>query len=146
MLLIAALAGGLVLQLALPVRTALPDDTTLAPRRLRTPAPTMIPPYAAILQSPIFAPDRRSEDHASVQALQLIGVAANGRSTANAIVVTPDGASHVLKAGDSIDGWRLVAVSIGHATFDGPSGRADLPVTASIPSPGAAEAKSAVTP
>ncbi len=147
MLLILILTGGMVLQAALPIRTALPEDNGVAPRRLRSPLPTTVPAYGAILQAPIFAPDRRPEGQAPAQSLQLIGIAANGRSTGSAIVLTQDGASHVLKAGDSVDGWRLVAVSSGHAIFDGAAGRAVLSVTVpSVPNPGPAVAKTPVTP
>ncbi len=146
MLLALTLIGGIALQAALPVRTALPEDNALAPRRLRMPVPTLVPAYGAILQAPIFAPDRRPEGQAQVQNLQLIGVAANGRS-ASAIVLTPDGASHVIQFGDTLEGWRLVAVSADHASFYGPAGRATLPVTApSPPSSGPTPAKPPVTP
>jgi hypothetical protein len=148
-LLILALTGGIVLQAALPTRTALPEDSGLAPRRVRTPAPAMIPAYGAILQTPLFAPDRRPEGQAAVQGLQLIGVAAYGRSAASAIVRTTDGADHVLKAGETLQGWRLVAVSSARAAFDGAAGRVSLPVTAPTaptPSPGSAMASPSVAP
>lgn len=145
-LLILALMGGIALQAALPIHTPLPDDPALAPRRLRTPVPAMVPAYEAIVRAPIFAPDRGPEGQVAAQTLQLIGVAAYGRSAGSAIVRTVDGASHVLKTGDSLQGWRLIAVSGDHAMFDGPVSRTSLAVSAG-PSPGAASAvKPPVTP
>ncbi len=149
MLLALALVGGIVLQATLPIHTALPEDSALAPRRPRTPVPAMVPAYGATLEAPIFAPDRKPEGQAASEGLQVIGAAANGRSAASAIVRTADGANHVLRSGETLQGWRLVAVSGAQAIFEGPGGRMSLSVTApSAPSssPAAAAASPPVTP
>lgn len=119
----------MALQLALPARTTLPADAALAPRRLPMPAPPMIPEYRAILQAPIFAPNRAPGEGGGgaggLQGLQLIGIAAAGRS-ASIIVRGQDGSTHVLRPGDSLQGWRLIAVAPDRAVFSGPVGRVSL--------------------
>ena len=137
----AALAGIIGLQIAIPPHTDLPDGSALAPRRLRNPVPVPIPDYAAIRNVPVFTPDRRpgSGPGASVQNLQLVGVAVFGRSVASAVLRSADGATHIVRKGESLQGWNLVSVTVDQAEFSGPAGRLRLVVNtaaaASAPSP-----------
>ena len=127
------LLGGLAAQLALPGRTELPADSAVAPRRSRAPVATPVPEYPAILRTPIFAPDRAPGETSGAAGttlathVQVLGVAVGGRS-ASAVVRDPAGASHVLRPGQSVHGWRLVLVTPRGAVFAGPGGRVAIPV------------------
>lgn len=135
---------GAVAQFALPSGTELPQDSSLAPRRPRTPLAAMVPDYPAILRAPIFAPDRAPGEApvlaagpAGVSAsapIQLLGVAASGRA-ASAIVRGADGTTRVLAPGESAQGWRLISVEPNAATFLGPAGRVHVPVGGSSAPP-----------
>jgi hypothetical protein len=104
-------------QLMLPAAAPPAEPPGLAPRRER---PTVVPPvleYAAVLASPIFAPDRRpgaSTAGSERSGGSLAGYAAlggvAGRGVASAVVSAPGGAIKSLRAGEDIDGWRLVGV------------------------------------
>jgi hypothetical protein len=113
----------LALQLALPYRTALPVDSALAPRRARPAPETPLPTYSALLQSPIFAPDRSpggaTGDKAgpgSLDQLVVVGIAV-GHGAAAAVVKAGEGKSQTLRPGQEIAGWRLVGVDASHLTF-----------------------------
>jgi hypothetical protein len=129
MALAAVLIGGLALQVLAPARTLPPADGGLAPRHLRMPIAVPAPDYPGILRAPIFAPDRRPGAPVAVsQGLHLIGVASSGRQSQTAIVKGLDGAAHLLRLGESLQGWRLVSVSGDRATFEGPGGTMRLDV------------------
>ena len=110
----------------------------------------MVPPdpeYAAILASPIFAPDRRpgpSEGSSegggsgSLSGYAAIGAVA-GRDVATALVTEPGGAIKTLGRGDELNGWRLVGVDRTHVYFERNGVRHTLVVGAppeSAPPPG----------
>ena len=88
----------------------------------------MIPPvpeYAAILASPIFAPDRNpaSSGEASENGCgSLAGYAAigtvAGRDVATAVITIPGGGIKTLSRGDEVEGWRLVGVDRTSAVFE----------------------------
>jgi len=82
--------------------TAPPFDTD------RTPGTAPPPPPAAAAAPPPPPPP----------APRLVGVAAGGRSRAVALVRGADGETKVLSRGQSIDGWRLVAIGRQEAAFE----------------------------
>jgi hypothetical protein len=113
----------LVLQLVLPYRTALPVDSALAPRRARPVVEALLPTYSALLQSPIFAPDRSpggagagSAGPASLDGLVVVGIAIRPGS-ASALVKAGEGPVAKLRPGQEIAGWRLVGVDPSHLSF-----------------------------
>jgi hypothetical protein len=112
----------LALQLALPFKTALPVDSSLAPRRARPVVETALPTYSALMQSPIFAPDRSpnggggAAGPVSLDGLEVLGIAVRPGS-ASAIVKAGESPSQVLKPGQEIAGWRLVGVDASHLSF-----------------------------
>lgn len=146
-----ALIGALGLQFAATATASSwpPAESAVAPRRLRMPMPAQIPDYAAVLHTPIFAPDRRAgDDGGSVQGLQLIGVAASGRGAGSAILRVADGTTHVIGRGESLQGLRLIAVGADRAVFAGATGQLRLVLGAPVAAPAtsAAGASAPVTP
>jgi hypothetical protein len=119
-----ALLLTLALQIALPLRTPLPIDSALAPRRARPPAETPLPTYSALLQNPLFAPDRSpggtsvagAKGPGSLDQLTVVGIAMR-RGAATVIVKGTDGTSQVLKPGEEIAGWRLSGVAPTYLVF-----------------------------
>lgn len=114
----------LALQIALPYRTPLPIDSGLAPRRARPPVESPLPTYSALLQNPLFAPDRSpggtsikgAKGPGSLDQLTVVGIAMR-RGAATAIVKGSDGTSQVLKPGEEIAGWRLSGVAPTYLVF-----------------------------
>jgi hypothetical protein len=120
-----ALVLALGLQIILPYREAAPETDGLA---IRHPRPIVIPPLPespAILQAPIFAPDRRpgeagaltSAGGGSLAGYAALG-AASGHGVGTAVISGPGGAVKTLRLGDQIDGWRLAIVSASRLTFE----------------------------
>lgn len=114
----------LALQLALPYRTPLPADQSLAPRRPRPMAVAQLPTYSTLLQQPIFAPDRTpggtgvkggANASGSLDDVTVAGIAI-ARGSATAVVRTSAG-SQTLKPGESLEGWRLVGMDTKHLSF-----------------------------
>lgn len=112
-----------VLQLVLPYRSAMPLDSALAPRRARPVVETPLPTYSALLQSPIFAPDRAARGGeagpagpASLDGLVVVGIAVRP-GVASALVKSGDGPVTKLRPGQEIAGWRLVGVDPSHLSF-----------------------------
>ena len=114
----------LALQLALPYRTPLPGETTLAPRRPRPMTVQPLPTYTQLLEAPIFAPDRApggaggvpgKAANGSLDDVTVVGIAIS-RGRATAVVRTPGG-SQTLKPGESLEGWRLVGMDGSHLSF-----------------------------
>jgi hypothetical protein len=144
------------LQLMLPPAAPPSEPPGLAARRQR---PVMVPPvpeYAAILASPIFAPDRRpgaagtaSEGGGSLNGYAAIGVVA-GRAFASAVVTLPGGGIKTLRLGDEVEGWRLVGVDRTQVSFERNGLRHVLvvgaPPEASPPQEENAETPGAATP
>jgi hypothetical protein len=121
----AALVALAMIQLALPLGSAPPEANGLAARRPRLVTIPPAPDGAAILAAPVFAPDRRPALAAagggaggSLDAYAVLGVAV-GRNSASVVLSSPgDPAQTVLKRGESVKGWRLVAVSPAKVTFE----------------------------
>jgi hypothetical protein len=117
----------LIVQLLLPPSAPPSEPPGLAPRRQR---PIMVPPvqeYAAILASPIFAPDRRpaSADNPSgdgAGSASLAGYAAiggvGGRDVATAVVTLPGGGVKNLRRGETVEGWKMIGVDRTHVYFE----------------------------
>ncbi len=144
-------------QLMLPPAAPPSEPPGLAPRRQR---PVMVPPvaeYAAILASPIFAPDRRpgaagngpDGGSGSLNGYAAIGAVA-GRAVASAVVAVPGGGIKTLRLGDEVEGWRLVGVDRTQVAFERNGMRHVLvvgaPPEASPPQGGNAETPGAETP
>jgi len=139
-------------QLMLPPAAPPSEPPGLAPRRQR---PVTVPPvleYAAILASPIFAPDRRpgpsgngSEGGGgSLAGYAAIGAVA-GRGVASAVVTVPGGGIKTLRLGDEMDGWRLAGVDRNRVYFEHNGVRQVLVVGAPPEAP-ASQAGNAETP
>jgi hypothetical protein len=88
----------------------------------------MVPPvqeYAAILASPIFAPDRRPGPSGpdaeggggSLGGYAALG-AAVGREVASAVISSPGGGVKTVRRGEEVDGWNLVGVDRTHVYFE----------------------------
>lgn len=136
-------------QLVLPGAGALQDLGGLAPRRTKAVVVPPLPEYAAILNAPIFAPDRRPSDTAgagaasagatSLAGYAALGVAA-GSSVSSAVIMVPNEGPKTLRRGDTVNGWRLVGVSRDRAVLERNGARQALIVGA--PARAAAEAPS----
>lgn len=122
--------------MVLPYGERLPDASALAPRR---PRPVVAPPlaeYPAILQSPIFSPDRKPGEDlgaapgaGALDSYAALGVA-TGRAFANALVKGPGAPAQTLKRGDTLEGWRLVGLEKDKLTFERGAARHVLTVGA----------------
>jgi hypothetical protein len=110
-----ALLGAMGFQLACPEVSTLPLKTDLAPRRVRIPAAASAADYPAILNIPIFAPDRAPDLHEMAIAGGMAGYALLGTAVAEdiatAIVRTPSGTIERVRPGEYLDGWKLVSVT-----------------------------------
>jgi general secretion pathway protein N len=125
MLACGALTVMLIVQLVLPPSSPPAQSPGLAPRRQRPIVVPLVPEYAAILASPIFAPDRRpgaSGDTSSGAAGSLGGYAAVGAVTSRAggtvVIAAPGGAIKTVRRGEEVDGWRLTGVDATHVYFE----------------------------
>ena len=113
------------LQLLIPASGPPQTPLGLAARRTRPVTVPKLPEYAAILASPLFAPDRRPGDAGTSSApanAPLAGYAAlgaaTGRTVATALVSGPGGKTQTLHRGDALDGWRLVALDRTRLIFE----------------------------
>jgi hypothetical protein len=117
------LVGLLVVQTVVPVRTDIPEPSSVLPRHPKTLASSGVTLYPQILDRPIFAPDRRSwsggdiasptgdeSGAAAIGVSKLVGLALGPR-VATAVVRAPSGHSRVVRSGDLVDGWRVQSVS-----------------------------------
>jgi general secretion pathway protein N len=84
-----------------------------------------VPEYAAILASPIFAPDRRpaSAEGASTTATGSLGAyaalgAVTSHAVAMAVIAVPGGGTKTLHRGEEIDGWRMIGVDSTQVFFE----------------------------
>jgi hypothetical protein len=117
------LAAALVVQFVMPLGRPVTDPSPVLPRRPKLVVAPVIPPYAAILQAPIFSPDRKpGEDEDAIpgsgplNGFVVVGVA-TGRNFATALIKGPDGSMRTLHPGDSIQDWRLVSIERSQLTF-----------------------------
>jgi hypothetical protein len=140
----AVLLAALIAQVMIPYAQPLIDASPVLARRPRPVVAPVVPPYAAILQAPIFSPDRKpgEDDDAIAGAGPLNGFAvvgvATGRNFAMALVKGPEGSVRTLHLGDTIQDWRLVRIESSQLTFARASARHVISVGA-----GAAPAASA---
>lgn len=118
-----ALLVALLVQFTLPFGQALTEASPVSPRRPRPVSAPVIPDYPAILQAPVFAPDRQpgsDQDAASaggpLGGFVAIGVAI-GPKFAAALLKGPDGFIRTLHRGDRVQDWRLVAIESSQITF-----------------------------
>ena len=126
----------LALQVVLPYGERLPQTSALAPRR---PRPVVVPPvaeYPVILQSPIFSPDRKPGEDlgaapgaSALDSYAALGVAM-GHGFASALVKGPGGPAKTIGRGQTLEGWRLVAMDKEKLTFERGSARHVLTVGA----------------
>ena len=105
-------------------------------RRPRPVVAPVLPDYGAILQAPIFSPDRKpSEDDDAIagsgplNGFVAVGVAI-GRNFATALVKGPDGSVRTLHRGDTIQDWRLMGIESSQLTFARDTARHVMPVGA----------------
>jgi general secretion pathway protein N len=121
---LAGLILALAVQLFLPSGATPPEASSLAdrrPRPLLVPSP---PDYAAILARPIFAPDRKpgASDLSATSGGELAGYsalgAAVGHGVATAVISGPSGSIRTVHGGETVEGWRVVAVDAGKLTFE----------------------------
>lgn len=127
----------LALQVALPYGERLPTASPLAPRRPRPVVVTPVAEYPAILQSPIFSPDRKpgvdqgaAPGASALDSYAALGVA-TGHGFASALVKGPGGPARTLRPGDTLEGWKLVAMDREKLTFERGDARHVLTVGAS---------------
>jgi hypothetical protein len=111
------------LQLTLPSISPLPEQTELAPRRAREPLPPAVPNYPAVLNDPIFAPDRKADASIEPPAggmndYSVLGIATAGAGIATAVVKSPDGTITRIQPGADLDGWKLIQVDLDALTFE----------------------------
>jgi hypothetical protein len=135
----AVLGVMLVVQLAMPSGTELPDVVVGRPFRL---APLPIAPLLAdpeITARPIFTPSRREDGSAAAgdKAAPLEGARAVGaisvRGAVRVFLQTADGSIVPLGLGGSYRGWRLVRISGGQLLFVRGPETISLPISASAP-------------
>jgi hypothetical protein len=138
------LALALVAQVFLPHGQAVSDASPVLARRPRPVVAPVLPDYAAILQSPIFSPDRKpGEDQDAapgsgpLNGFVVVGIA-TGRNFATAMVKGPDGSIRNLHNGDSIQDWRLVRIESAQLTFARDAARHVISVGAPAPAPASA--------
>lgn len=121
-----ALVALAVTQLVLPLGSTPPDAGGLAARRPRPVQAPQLPATPDILRAPIFAPDRSpvqadtgaKGSNGSLDAYSVLG-AAVGRTSASVVLFGPgDPGPVVLKRGELVKGWRLMAVDGAKATFE----------------------------
>jgi len=131
------LALALVAQVVLPHGQPLTDASPVLARRPRPVVAPVLPDYGAILQAPIFSPDRKpGEDEGAfagagpLNGFVAVGVA-TGRNFATALVKGPDGSVRTLHRGDTIQDWRLVGIESSQLTFTRGAARHVIPVGAS---------------
>jgi hypothetical protein len=142
----AVLIGAAGVQIALPSATVLPQPSELAPRHPREPFVPPVPDYPAILDTPIFAPDRKPDASAvpvagGMEGFDVLGIATAG-DTATAVVREPGGSIQRLKPGEQVQGWTLVAVELRQLTFERNKERRVLMLTKTPPPVVAAPAES----
>lgn len=135
----ALLAGLLALQFALSPPIELPEGGGGRPFRL--PAVSLPPVFAdpAIIQRPLFAPNRRAsaaDGPAASDALSgaLAVGSASVRGAVRLFLRTAEGPIVVLAPGSRIDGWRLDAVTPAGAQFSRGVERRTIPIS-STPQP-----------
>ena len=116
--LVAILGLGLIVQIVLPNSAVTPSFPPVL--KAARPHGGFLPPfdtiaeYPAIFQQSLFAPTRSSAasgaGSGADDVLSLIGLASTG-SSASTVLRTSDGSDHVLRTGEELNGWRLIAAN-----------------------------------
>ncbi len=118
MLLGMALGVGVVVQLFIPNSMPVIAGT---PTVMRSHSATVqifaqTPDFASISLHPLFTPNRAQGDGGATPdgPLSLVGLAVTG-GRASVVLRTQDGADHVLGSGETLTGWRLIAIGASSA-------------------------------
>lgn len=133
------LAMLLAVQFALPAPVELPGGVSGQPFRLPALSLPSVVADPAIVQRPLFAPNRRAsaaDGPAANDALSgalAVGSAAV-RGAVRLFIRTADGKLVVLGVGSRLDGWRLDAVTPAGAQFSRSADRQTIPIS-STPQP-----------
>lgn len=125
------------LQIAIPSSADLPQNTAPAPRRAAEPIGPTEREYPAILQRPIFAPDRapvllQAQASSNLSGYEVVGTAIAGPVSA-ALVRDTTGRVIRVKPDAILQGWRLVSIDRTQLLFDRDGERRALAVTATAP-------------
>jgi len=125
------------LQIAMPSSASLPEETALAPRGAAEPAEPIAQNYQAILERPIFAPDRapvllQAQATGNLSGYEVLGTAIAGPVSA-ALVRDTTGRVIRVKPDAILQGWRLVSIDRAQLVFDRDGERRALAVSATAP-------------
>jgi hypothetical protein len=131
------------LQVAMPSSSSLPETRPSAPRAAAEPAAPVTQTYAAVLQRPIFAPDRapivlQAAATGNLNGIEVLGTAIAG-SVSAALVRDNTGRIMRVKPDAILQGWRLVSIDRAQLLFDRDGERRTIAVAA-------APARSGVNP
>jgi hypothetical protein len=133
---------GAGLQITMPSSANLPDRIPSTPHRAQAisaepDADAHAQTYPAILQRPIFAPDRapvllQEQTSGNLSGYEVVGTAIAGPVSA-ALVRDTTGRIVRVKPDAILQGWRLVSIDRTQLVFDRDGERRDLMVTATAP-------------
>ena len=118
----------------MPSSTSLPETTRSAPKPAAEPAEPVSQNYAAVLQRPIFAPDRapvvlQAAATGNLNGFEVVGTAIAGNISA-ALVRDNTGRIMRVKPDAILQGWRLVSIDRTQLLFDRDGERRTIAVTA----------------
>jgi hypothetical protein len=121
----------------MPSSASLPEDTVVAPRPAVEPAEPVAQNYPAILERPIFAPDRapvllQAQASGNLAGYEVLGTAIAGPVSA-ALVRDATGRVIRIKPDAILQGWRLVSIDRAQLVFDRDGERRALAVSATAP-------------
>jgi hypothetical protein len=124
----------------MPLSTTLPETTRSAPKPAAEPAEPVSQNYAAVLQRPIFAPDRapvvlQAAAMGNLNGFEVLGTAIAGNVSA-ALVRDNSGRIMRVKPDAILQGWRLVSIDRTQLLFDRDGERRTIVVTAAPGRPG----------
>jgi hypothetical protein len=125
------------LQVTIPSSAELPQNTAPAPRPALEPVGPAEREYPAILQRPIFAPDRapvllQAQASGNLSGYEVVGTAIAGPVSA-ALIRDTTGRIIRVKPDAILQGWRLVSIDRAQLLFDRDGERRALAVTATAP-------------
>lgn len=137
-MLCAVLAGALGLQFLLPQNSGLVAGTARRPGAMVERSVALVPDYPAILARPLFTPVRAlggaeaGGAGAQLSDFTVVGVAVDRRFAA-AFVRSAGGEVRTLRPGDSLLGWKVVAVRPDAVVLEVEGRQRELPVAAQAP-------------
>lgn len=125
------------LQIAIPSSADLPQSTAPAARPAPEPVDPGVREYPAILQRPIFAPDRapvllQAQASGNLSGYEVLGTAIAGPVSA-ALIRDTTGRIIRVKPDAILQGWRLVSIDRTQLLFDRDGERRALTVSATAP-------------